>query len=953
MDDIVTDKNGIKYRLLSRHDLIGRLLKLHGEFEPETQQITKHVIAGKQGRVLDVGANMGTYCIPLARAYPHIEFVAFEVQQEIFAQLKENISINGVYNINAIHSGLSDKTEQIAASIPKYELETNIGGFSLDDEVRRNDYEVSTVGGIETFSLVPLDTFNLRDVLLIKIDVESMELKVLAGAITTLKENGFPPILFETWSWKPWFQNRREEIFKFLRDLGYQITQFGNNNIAQHISRNDALEFSINHQKSTPASTQPPTKSILEPTPVHGRNFRMFPPLQDRGNYENFPYKPFTADLLARLLVAADVFVDVGAHCGYFSLLAASLRPTLKILSIEPEPSACALLRRGVALLDAPNIEVHQLAASNATGRTKFVVAGATEESHCHFHGAAPAATLLDVETGTVDSLLADLTPGSLVIKISAQGGELAVLEGLSETLNRGADLKLLIDFNPRAQMAAGHRPEALLGRLDELGYVVHLLDEQGRQFSRIRANTNWHSLLTSGLANLYCVRRERALSVCFFSHASGLSGAEQVLLELVDDLVADHGAVCTVVLPAQGPLVPSLKRAGAACVVGFPYAWWCSNSDQVFSDAVQQRLIVDNVNALGTALLPSLRQLDPDVIWTQTMVIPWGAVVAAKLGKPHVWSVNEFGEKDFGFNFFAPFPSVCKDILDSADVIFACSKTVAQTLFPAASPSQVRVLYCHVDIPAEKLRQDQASLFRSPQAIRLGIFGQVRPTKGQAEVIRATARLLSQGHQVELLVAGGGLPAYMDEIAALIHSLGIEQHVHLAGFLANPYPAMQQCDILLVSSQMEAFGRSGVEAMLLGKPVVFAAAGGLSEFMLDGETGLSYAPGDVDRLVLQLEQLLADPDQRRTLGEKGRAHALALFSKEQFSGEAWRALRRLQERGKKASAMPDQMPSIIEKAMKAAAVRPVPRQTAKAGRNDPCPCGSGKKYKHCHGRLS
>ena len=32
MDDIVTDKNGIKYRLLSRHDLIGRLLKLHGEY---------------------------------------------------------------------------------------------------------------------------------------------------------------------------------------------------------------------------------------------------------------------------------------------------------------------------------------------------------------------------------------------------------------------------------------------------------------------------------------------------------------------------------------------------------------------------------------------------------------------------------------------------------------------------------------------------------------------------------------------------------------------------------------------------------------------------------------------------------------------------------------------------------------------------------------------------------
>jgi len=34
-------------------------------------------------------------------------------------------------------------------------------------------------------------------------------------------------------------------------------------------------------------------------------------------------------------------------------------------------------------------------------------------------------------------------------------------------------------------------------------------------------------------------------------------------------------------------------------------------------------------------------------------------------------------------------------------------------------------------------------------------------------------------------------------------------------------------------------------------------------------------------------------------------------------------------------------------------AAQPVERHTPKVGRNDPCPCGSGKKYKHCHGKLS
>ena len=31
---------------------------------------------------------------------------------------------------------------------------------------------------------------------------------------------------------------------------------------------------------------------------------------------------------------------------------------------------------------------------------------------------------------------------------------------------------------------------------------------------------------------------------------------------------------------------------------------------------------------------------------------------------------------------------------------------------------------------------------------------------------------------------------------------------------------------------------------------------------------------------------------------------------------------------------------------------RTVVREGRKVGRNEPCPCGSGKKYKQCHGKL-
>ncbi len=675
----------------------------------------------------------------------------------------------------------------------------------------------------------------------------------------------------------------------------------------------------------------------------------MFVAPQDRDRYEQRPYKPFTADFLGRILTSADLFVDVGAHYGFFSLLAGSLHPKLKILAIEPAPDTCALLRRNIELLNTSNVDLHRVAASDVAGRAKLVVSSVADECSFYARPSAPALPPIDVETLTVDLLLKGLDSSSLVVKICTQGSELAILKGMAETFQRIRDVKLIIEFNPEMQIVAGLRPDAILKHLDGLGFDVHLLNEEQRQFCRLRPNTNWESFIKTGFANLYCIRRESALSMCFFSHTSGLAGAERMLLELVDDLVADHGAVCSVVLPGGGPLVKLLEQAGAACIVALPYGWWCTDNGATLADSVKNQAIAENIKSLMGTAMPAVRQLDPDAVWTQTMVIPWGAVFAAELGKPHVWYVTEFGERDFGFNFYSPLAQVSREIVNSSDLVFTCSKIVAQTVFPHAYRNRVRVLYCHVPMPAQVAAPDQRSFFRIPGAIKLGIFGQVRPSKGQQDVVRAIAQLSSRGRNVELLIAGDGRPADMQTLATMIRDLGVEERVNLAGFIMNPYPAMQAADILIVSSRMEAFGRVGVEAMLLGKPLVFAAAGGVSEYMIDGRTGLSYTPGDVDGLVVQLEKLLDDPERRRLMGDCGHAHATELFSKEKYSGEVYRSLQQLRAQGRVAAGMPKS----IEKVITTTAGMSAQVQSARIGRNVHCYCGSGKKYKHCHGRVS
>lgn len=229
MEEILQTKDGIKFKIFSRFDLISNILRLGRDFDPWNNQVASIVLSEKKkGNVVDIGAHIGTFSIPLAKNFPDINFITFEVQTKVFEVLSDNIKLNKINNIKTYNVGLSDQTKQITISVPDYDLENNIGAFSLSVDVRINNYEVKTIGTTESFDLVPLDNFKIKDILLIKLDVEGYELNVLKGAINTIRNNSFPPILFECWNWK--FAEKKKEVFNFLQDLGYSIKTMGNGN---------------------------------------------------------------------------------------------------------------------------------------------------------------------------------------------------------------------------------------------------------------------------------------------------------------------------------------------------------------------------------------------------------------------------------------------------------------------------------------------------------------------------------------------------------------------------------------------------------------------------------------------------------------------------------------------------------------------------------------------------
>jgi len=231
---------GVQFLLFKGNDLVSNALR-NGGYENDLHALSEGILRNKKdGVVLDIGANLGSYCIPLAKKHPHIKFEAFEPQRIVNYQLCANIIINGLENVNSYEVGLSNKKETIELVMPDYTVEGNIGAFSIDKEVRENEYECSSKGETDTLQLVTLDSLDYKNLKLLKIDVEGHELEVIKGGIKTIKRNNYPPIIFEAWTWKPWYQEKRTALFDYLHGHGYNIIELGQNNIARHPKHEEA-----------------------------------------------------------------------------------------------------------------------------------------------------------------------------------------------------------------------------------------------------------------------------------------------------------------------------------------------------------------------------------------------------------------------------------------------------------------------------------------------------------------------------------------------------------------------------------------------------------------------------------------------------------------------------------------------------------------------------------------
>ena len=206
---------------------------------------------------------------------------------------------------------------------------------------------------------------------------------------------------------------------------------------------------------------------------------------------------------------------------------------------------------------------------------------------------------------------------------------------------------------------------------------------------------------------------------------------------------------------------------------------------------------------------------------------------------------------------------------------------------------SQVQVIYNGGGFTAERWQAAQSSRVVTraqmkipPDAVVILYVGAFVPAKGVHHLAHSFAAL-SWDHPEAHLVLAGSEDLWKGSVLNSVQAEGyaaklqktleaVQDRTHFLGLVASSKVAETYAlaDIVVIPSVCrEAFGITALEGLSCGLPVIASASGGLAELVGDGR-GLLVPPGDEPALTRALVQLIDDPVERKTLGDRGRAYA-------------------------------------------------------------------------------
>lgn len=354
-----------------------------------------------------------------------------------------------------------------------------------------------------------------------------------------------------------------------------------------------------------------------------------------------------------------------------------------------------------------------------------------------------------------------------------------------------------------------------------------------------------------------------RPLRVCYPFIGNNVGGSHISALTLIRNL--DRRKVePIIVLHEEGPLADYIQALGLRyeliAVRGFFKPPYLSTQNVI-------TLLVH-----FSRLVAFLRGKQVDVVHTNDMRIHFAWTLASRFaGAKLVWHhrANNFGR------------SKVKLALAMLSHQIICISRYSASVLPARLANRVLTVDNAFTIQAPKLgggeekRQVIKELALSKNTQLIGFFGNLIRRKRPRVFLQAAAEINADTDgSFAFLLFGGERDHTMAELTALADDLGIQAMVHMMGFKTPIEHWIAACDLLIAPAIDEAFGRTLVEAMILGTPVVAADSGGHREIIDDGQTGLLTEADDPRAFAAAAKRILCNTAFAGEIAQRAHAEA-------------------------------------------------------------------------------
>jgi glycosyltransferase involved in cell wall biosynthesis len=370
---------------------------------------------------------------------------------------------------------------------------------------------------------------------------------------------------------------------------------------------------------------------------------------------------------------------------------------------------------------------------------------------------------------------------------------------------------------------------------------------------------------------------REAALTknvprVCFPFVGRDLGGSHVSALPLMRGLDATRYEACVLLQYLEGPIFEFFRDNGIE-------AFQAPKTPALVRGGPVGLLRFFALTAVSPRLARRLKEDAIDIVHCNDGRTSATWALAAKLaGAKLVWH-NRGNPNALGLRFAAPL---------LADKVVSVSRFASPRPGPFSAAAKNDVVFSPFDTA---VREDRSAargallseLDADPATTFIGYFGALVERKRPLLFVDAIAELrtLAPNRKIVGVMFGSPRDREDEAVRTRIAERGVAENVKLMGFRAPGSYWIAACDILLAPAVGEPLGRTLVEAMLVGTPVVAADSGGNPEAIRHGETGWLAPPEDAAALAGVVLQALDAPDAAARIARKACADARARFGEQ------------------------------------------------------------------------